>query len=128
MLIIESITEAMKGNDFWLNPASEKAWIVNEAVQRGYIRRPSTTQVEWTEEGLAKARRELEEICGTCGSIKRMSESPCCMPNFDRDEEARQIAKERYSVVKGLWIEPNAKVQTTSDGKRGVLCWIQVDE
>lgn len=43
-------------------------------------------------------------------------------------EEARQIAKDRYAVVKDLWIEPNARVQITSDGKRHVLAWIMVDE
>ena len=133
-LTIDSIQNAMtytypaKGDEFWLDPKGEKARIVEEATKKGYLRRFSHTQVEWTEEGLKKARQELEGRCDTCGSIKQMSESPCCMPDVDRDEEARQLAKDRYSIVKGLWFEPTAKIQTTSDGKCHVMCWIQVDE
>jgi hypothetical protein len=122
-LTIESIQKAMtstyphKGDEFWLDPKGENAQIVNEATRRGYLRRFSWTQVRWAEEGLAKARREL---------VAENAAPP--EPQIDRSEEARQIAKERYSIVKGLWFEPAAKVQTTSDGKRHVLCWVQVDE
>ena len=57
----ELIQNAMQGNDFWLKPGSDSAKIVDEATKRGYVRRYSHTQVEWTDAGLAKAREELEQ-------------------------------------------------------------------
>lgn len=60
-LTITTIDAAMKGNDFWLKGASEARRIVREATARGFIRRLSHTQVEWSEAGLAKARTELAE-------------------------------------------------------------------
>lgn len=58
-LTINTIDAAMKGNDFWLKGDSEAGRIVREATARGFIRRISHTQVEWSEAGLAKARAEL---------------------------------------------------------------------
>lgn len=58
-LTIEAIDQAMKGNTWWTRPKSEEAKIVLEAVTLGYVKRLSHTQVQWTEEGLAKAKREL---------------------------------------------------------------------
>lgn len=58
-LTVNAIDAAMKGNAFWLDAGSEQARIVGEATRRGFIRRASHTQVEWTEAGLAKARAEL---------------------------------------------------------------------
>lgn len=67
MLTVTSVDEAMKGNDFWLHPTSDAARIVEDATRRGFIRRMSHTQVEWTEVGLAKARAELPAaICEVC--------------------------------------------------------------
>lgn len=60
-LTVAVIGEAMKGNAFWLDSMSREAWIVNRATTLGYVKRLSHTQVQWTDEGLAKARRELEE-------------------------------------------------------------------
>ena len=58
-LTVETITKAMKGNDFWLNRESDAAKVVEEATRRGFIKRLSHTQAQWTEAGLAKARAEL---------------------------------------------------------------------
>lgn len=58
-LTINTISEAMKGNAFWLDAGSDAARIVAEATRRGFIRRASHTQVEWTDAGLEKARAEL---------------------------------------------------------------------
>ena len=66
-LTVRSIQEAItynypaKGDEFWIDPKGEKARIVEEATRRGYLRRYSTSQVEWTEEGLKRARQELAE-------------------------------------------------------------------
>ena len=66
-LTLDSIQKAMtcpypaKGDEFYLDPKGENAQIIDEAARRGYIRRYSTTQVEWTEEGLKRARQELAE-------------------------------------------------------------------
>jgi len=56
---VSSIHEATKGSDWWLRPESAAARTVAYAVTSGYLRRHSHTQVEWTEAGLAKARRNL---------------------------------------------------------------------
>lgn len=58
-LTVETITEAMKGNDFWMNGESDAAKVVAEAARRGFIKRLSHTQAQWTEAGLTKARAEL---------------------------------------------------------------------
>lgn len=60
-LTVTLINEAMKGNAFWLDSTSREAWIIARATTLGYVKRLSHTQVQWTDEGLAKARRELEE-------------------------------------------------------------------
>jgi hypothetical protein len=123
-LTVKLIGEAMTGNKFWLDSTSQEAWIVSRATALGYVLRLSHTQVQWTEAGLEKARRELPEM--SPGDQLLTSLARAVSP--DLEEEARQAAKDRYSVVKGLWIEPAAKVQTTSDGKRHVMAWIMVDE
>lgn len=60
-LTLDSIANAMQGNDFWLNPLSDNAQIIAEATKRHYLKRLSWTQVQWTEEGLKRARQELAE-------------------------------------------------------------------
>jgi hypothetical protein len=60
-LTINTIDAAMKGNAFWLKGDSEAGRIVREATARGFVRRLSHTQVQWTEAGLEKARAELAE-------------------------------------------------------------------
>ena len=63
-LTVESIQAALdahqpderQGTDHWLRPDSQAAKTVREAVKAGYLMRASTTQVFWTDEGLAKAR------------------------------------------------------------------------
>lgn len=59
-LTIDSISKAMLGYTFWLDPNSDEAKIVNEATKRGYVRRWSHTQIEWTWDGFAKADSELK--------------------------------------------------------------------
>jgi hypothetical protein len=61
LLSVTLIDNAMKGNDFWLKPDSLSACIVAHATRAGYVRRISHTQIEWTHEGLAKARAEIKE-------------------------------------------------------------------
>lgn len=51
----------LTATDFWLRPESLAAQIVNMATKAGYLVRLSHTQAQWTNEGLAKARRELPE-------------------------------------------------------------------
>lgn len=58
-LTVQTIDDAMKGNAFWLEPNSDAARIVIAATRAGYVKRLSHTQVQWTEEGLARARAEL---------------------------------------------------------------------
>lgn len=58
-LTVESISAALRGSDFWLNPTSNAARIVTEAARLGYVTRLSHTQAQWTDEGLARARAEL---------------------------------------------------------------------
>ena len=63
-MTLRSIQEALdahqpgerQGTDHWLRPDSQAAKIVHAAVKAGYLKRESTTQVHWTNEGLAKAR------------------------------------------------------------------------
>lgn len=69
MLTVASIQRAlearqpgdMTATEFWLRPESLAAQIVNMATKAGYVVRLSHTQAQWTNEGLAKARRELPE-------------------------------------------------------------------
>lgn len=53
-MTIRQIQQAMETSNFWLHAESRDANIINEAVCRGYVRRISHTQVEWTDEGLRK--------------------------------------------------------------------------
>lgn len=123
-LTVKLISDAMKGDKFWLDSTSREAQIIRRATALGYVLRLSHTQVQWTEAGLEKARREIPEMDVAPWNPDVYAQEP----KIDREEEARQMAKDRYSVVKGIWIEPAAKVQTTSDGKRHVMAWIMVDE
>lgn len=108
-LTIDSIQKAMtsifpyKGDEFWLDPKGEKAQIVEEATRRGYLKRLSHTQIQWTEEGLKRARQELTEpiaitdvqklIRETCNDLSRNDlESLGAFIAF-RDEILARLAK-----------------------------------
>jgi hypothetical protein len=110
-LTIDSIQKAMTNTspygsrEFWLDPKGESAQIVEEATRRGYIRRYSTTQVEWTEEGLKRARQELAEsktiavedlkrlLCKTCGDLSRNDLKSLGAFIVFRDEILARLAK-----------------------------------
>ncbi len=42
---------------WWNDPCANR--LINDAVRNGWIRRPSTTQIEWTESGAALCRVSL---------------------------------------------------------------------
>lgn len=48
---VSAIQKALNGSEFWMNPESEDAKIIDEAVKWGYVRRPSHTQAYWTDKG-----------------------------------------------------------------------------
>lgn len=55
-LTVKAISAAMIGNDWWLFPKGPEAQIVRRALEAGFLRQFAYTQIEWTKEGLAKAR------------------------------------------------------------------------
>ena len=56
---VDLIQKAMGVDSFWLHPESNAAKIVNFAVENGYVRRLSHTQVEWVSgEAIEKLRNE----------------------------------------------------------------------
>ena len=59
MVTVNGIHNAMKSDAWWLNRNSIEATIIRAAEARGYIRTLSQTQVEWTEHGIERARKEL---------------------------------------------------------------------
>lgn len=59
-LTVTNIDNALK-SDFWLQEHSTKALIVRDATRSGYIVRLSHTQAQWTEDGLLRARIELQD-------------------------------------------------------------------
>ena len=85
-LTVESISAAMKGADFWLNPDSEASSIVSEATRRGFIKRLSHTQAQWTEAGLTKARAELGVTA----------------PSHPMSDTARRYAEKTQATLKAL--------------------------
>lgn len=89
-LTVETITEAMKGNGFWLDGESDAAKVVAEATRRGFIKRLSHTQAQWTEAGLAKARAELG-----CAAPA----VPAVLPKSDT---ARRYAEKTQATLKAL--------------------------
>lgn len=74
----------MTDNAFWLDRASDAARIVEEATARGFIRRISWTQVEWSEEGLAKARVELAPVSPWLSERMISRLSPLRRANLER--------------------------------------------
>jgi hypothetical protein len=91
-LTIFSINQAVNRN--WGMYESEWLPIVEAAAKAGYIIRLSHTQAQWTDEGLEKARRELQD--GT-PLLEHLTQSAIWAHNwtsFDPDKRGRQFVND----------------------------------
>lgn len=62
-LTLTNIQNALKGNQFWMNPNSEEAKIINEATKEGFVNINSHTQAEWNSNGYGRlVARESEKL------------------------------------------------------------------
>lgn len=95
------ISDALRGNDFWMKPDSRDAKIINEATKLGYVRRLSHTQAEWTDEG-AKHFGFYTKPGETPVIKKPASKAPIAPKEENKPEPSKQDYKDALAGAKTL--------------------------
>lgn len=125
---IAEVAAAMKltttGNVWWEDSSINRA--INAGVAAGWLRRPSTTQVEWTEEGVALARAQgepaapagapthAEKLAAQAESARRAAET--ALPGT---KEKAKLEREAASLQKRAKAAASAKDHDIAIGSDG---------